>query len=394
MRADPCVWPLAALAALSLQGCSSWGLGAGSQGDGEVVEASGPDLTAAKRNAVASLFGLFLSSASLPAAQAVLDEKILARAPFFIRKHKVLQQSAAGGAVIRAVVRVGSLGSEIERLDLDAGLGPKGKARILIAMSEEGGAACRLCDSGGPKEGPDGFTCRDAGCASEALRRALVRRGFSAYDLSDRLNPVFTKDGGSADPRAAARDLAADILIQGSARASAVQDDRLTRPDGAVPGYRVGRGTLDLSAELLSRKETVPVKAEATAVDMSEASAFAKALENVGDKAGDALAEHASAGWKVDSEMSLVVVGLKDLGSARRVINDLRALPELRSVALSSHLPPETRLRVRTGLAADQLASIVLGMRSYGFNVLAVGSDLVEVEVLRERDDGRERDLF
>jgi hypothetical protein len=341
----------------------------------EVVEASGPDVAAAERNAVASLFSLYLSSAEVSGSRAVLEEKVLARAPAFIRKREVLRRSGPGTS-IRALVRVGSLGEEISRLGLDSGLGLKGRAKVLVALSE------------------DGRACRDAGCASEALRRALVRRGFSAYDLSDRVNPL-SAGSPPRDPRAAARTLGADIIVTGSARVEAVEDGRLTGPEGSGQGYQVGKAVLELSAELLNGSgEALPVRVEASAVDLSAASAFAKALDNAGEMAGDAVAEKAAKGWKVDSELSLVVVGLRDLEAGRRLIDDLRTLPGLSGVGLASYSPPETRLKVRTGLAADGLASAVVGMRSYGFNILAVGSDLVELEVLRDKDDERERELF
>ncbi|MBI5624546.1 MAG: hypothetical protein HY924_12275 [Elusimicrobia bacterium] len=373
----------ALLAGLSLQGCASWDL-RGSGGDSEVVEAAGPDLAAAEKNAVASLFDLFVSSSDLPAAQARLSEKILSRAGSFIRKRKVLE-SSSGRTVIRGLVRLSTLGAEIEKLGLDAGLGPRGRVKVLVALQEDGGPGCALCGPGAPKESPDGLACRDAGCASEALRRSLIRRGFSGYDLSDRLN-----SGAGSDPEAAAKALGADILVSGTARAEAVPDERLTMSSGPVSGYQVGKAVLELSVDLLSKAEKVPVRVEASAVDLSLASAFAKALENAGDMAGDGVAQTSASAWKVGSELRLTVVGLRDLAAGRRLIADLRALPDLERVSLVSHLAPELRLKVRTGLASDALAATLLGMRGYGFNMLAVGSEFVEVEVLRDRDGERE----
>ncbi|MBI4679335.1 MAG: hypothetical protein HY748_17305 [Elusimicrobia bacterium] len=349
---------LTAGAGSCLHGCSLWGLRVGTSDDAEVVQGAGGDLDAAKRNAVASLFGLYLSSPAAASAQDVLNDKVLARAHFFIRRHEVVKESAPGpgaqgGIVIRAAVKYAALGVEIERLGIPAGFGAKGRAKVLIALTEEARGACLAA---GLAAGlPAG---REAGCASEALRRALIRRGFSI----------------------AAERLGADILVQGHASAQAVEDGRLA-------SYRVGLAKLDLTAVRSSKEgEALAVQTEAAAVDLSEASAEASALDNAGDMAGDSLAGRMASAWRQDCEVGMVVVGLKDLAAARRLIDDLRSLPELSEVALVSRLSPETRLKVRSGLPSDELVSRVLGMRSYGFNVLAVGSDLVELEVLGERE--------
>ncbi|MBI5211628.1 MAG: hypothetical protein HY927_16790 [Elusimicrobia bacterium] len=392
--------PLLALALLA--GCSFWSLRLGTREDGEVVEARGKDLPEARRNAVGSLLGLYVSSRSMADSKAVLDEKILARAAEFVKRCKILRKD--GGVVVaRVLVALPKLSEEVDRLGLAGG---GGGLKILLAIDEEAGKACRLCPASAgvvSEKGSVTETCRDAGCASDSLRRALIRRGFAALDLSDRTNPLLAGAGRTADPLGVARLVGADILVRGAARADPVSDERLK-------GYHVCRAKASLSASRLAPSPAggerpappgdaggeagspaaladVSLDGEATAVDMGEAGAATKALENVGEILGDSLATRMAVLWRVDAEIPVVIVGMKEIADVKRIIEDARRLPDVRAVSLARFLPPEARLRVRTGRPGDELAAQFLGMKAYGFSALAVGTDLVELEMLKVPSD-------
>lgn len=367
-------WAVLALPLLAWS-CAGGALRLGTSKAGEVVEAGGkadlaPGLKKARaqavddarRQAVRGLLDLYLAPARQAEVADILDKKILHQPRRFIKKDKVVSEGRAEAAQevrLRALVSTQELGRALEGLGLVAPEGVKGKPRVMISIRETGPGAGR-----------------DVGRASEAMRRALVARGYAAFDFSDAMNEPHQKTGEPAEAERAAKGLKPDVLVTGQARAAAVEDPRLE-------GARAYRARLLLEAVTWPAQEKLAAwSQEASAIDLAPDAAAAKALENAGELACDALREALSRRFVERAEISLVVAGLGGLSEARRLLADLRGLPGVAGAALHSISGRDVRLRVFVEkLPADELAAVLRGLKGWRLSVRGVEPDFNYLEL-------------
>lgn len=329
----------AALAVLLLSGCAGGLLRKGLTKTGIVLEAAadGPSsdeaLAAAKRAAVDSVLDLYVSSAVRREDGGLLSQAVLGDAGRFIKDLKVLESGrneASFHAKIRALVLYPQLGLELERLGIPGKmLGPGGPG-LSLSISED-----------------------SAGRAAGALRRALALRGF----------PIVAPGKGPAA-----------VHLAGRASARPIADRRLGSFHASNAAFDLAVATAASAAPILSFRQ------EASAVDVTAEGSSAKALENagalMGEKAGDELASRYPARW----ELEAVVVGLKGLPQIRGFLAEARRLPQVKGLWLESIAPPELRLRLFSGVAADELAGSLVKMKGRPLKLAAVESDYLELE--------------
>ncbi len=367
----------AALWALQLSAC---GLKPGTRQEGEVVEAQGPSVEAARRNAVGSLLDMYVSSATLASAAPELDRSVLAHADRYVSESRVVSEDAGAPARVRALIAPGRLREEIDLMDLENRERLAGARRVMVALKGEA-AACLVC--GGTQAWKSGGlhepgACRPAGCASSQLKRGLQRRGFLAWDFSDRRQVPDSAWGG---PREAAAGLGADVLVDGDAAAEPVEDRTLA-------GYHQARGRVRAGASSLleGRSYGIDVDEQAVAVDITTAGARSRALENAGERAAEELAEGLRKnGWGGTREIAVLIAGLQDLAAARRIISDLRRIPGVRAASLVAQEGPFALLRAHSELEASELAASLLGYKSHGLHPVSVETDFIELEIPRPK---------
>lgn len=299
-----------------------------------------------RRQAVVDALPLFLSTAA--AASPAVREKVLDRAQEFVGRWTLVGEEDTGvfrRAVVRAEVVGDKLVSALDALGLVKPEGVLGRPRILVSLKETGMGAGK-----------------DVGRASDSLRRAMSARGYSVFDHSDRLNRDHQKKGTVEEAREAGRKLGAEAVLHGDARAEPVRDERLSgfsKADGVIGG------TLFVGAEQL------PVKARAPAVDLSPEAAAAKALEDAGALAGEALADHLSVRYRERVELGLVVYGIARPAAAARFIEAVRGLPGVVAVVYAGRWSDELRIRVfAERLGAEELAALLIErLRSFDVSV-------------------------
>lgn len=320
------------LLAVLLAGCGSMrGLRPGGTEQGLAVGVSSADPVLARRAAVESVLGLYLSP-QRRAASAEAIEDLLSRPARFTGKEKL----KPGAGVVE--VKLAPLASALEEAGLVRPAGfPKGPGRVLLVLSEPAGGL-------------------NVGYASDALRRALSARGVSAADASDTLlqRPGFSPP----PPEQLVRDAFAkgvDFVLLGNAAAEPTAD----------PGSGVFRAEALLDAHLMSAPGDAgqPVDADGSAVDVSSAAALSKALEAAGDAAAAPVSAAIAASRQGRSE---VVVEARGAGGPNRMgglIATLRGLKGVKGAALLTHRTDEGSALVTAyceGIKADELAARLL----------------------------------
>ena len=329
------------------------------RGEGSDESAS---MAAARRQAVESLFELYLSTAQIAAEHPQLESQILAKAGDFVAREHELSRERAPGEVKRELevwVKVSALGRALEAAGLVKPAGVRGRPRLALALDETAQGAAPA-----------------VGRASEALRRALVERGYTVFDLNElgvqRLKTPVSPQAALAQ----ARRLGADYLLEGSAAASPIADPRLS----GLPGYRVR-----LSAELLSPTggpSGGKVEQDAEAVDLAPEPAAEKALDDAGMLAGETARSLLSGRFVERTELSLIVDNLGSVEQTRRFLQVLRAQPRVVGAALDAVVGRDVKLRVFTErMGPDELAALALKLPGYALSIRAVESDYSQVEV-------------
>lgn len=346
-----------ALASLALTACSHQRLRLGKTEDGEVVESEGwtpldsNDLLGNKRRALAEaqkkaverVVGVYVSAKTRVAAAVTLDQNILANVGGYVKRYDVVKEWSEEGfykTKIRAHVLYKKLGEDLKGLGLVRPEAPPGNPRVLVEVSGEGGVDLA--------ESP----------AAGAVRRAFVERGFQV---------------GASAPKTAA----SDIRVAGSASARQLTDVRLG-------GFVSWRARVELtasrtgSAEVLARKTQ-----EASGLDTVSDIARAKALENAGGLAAEAMALELSQLLSSRTTVTLRVRGVKGgLEAVQRLADDLRLQPDIAQATLTGFGGGEAELAVTTErFGGDELAALLLKLRKLPLEIRSVSPLLVEADV-------------
>lgn len=317
------------LAGAPLCGCS--GLRPGGTEDGLAVAVSAADPVLARRAAVESVLGLYLTPERRAAEKDKLDE-LLARPGRFTGKEK----RKAGASVVE--VKLTPLAAALDEAGLVRPSGfPKGPGRVLIVLAEPAASL-------------------GVGYASDSLRRALSARGISAADASDALlKRPSLRSKPVAELVKDAFESGVDFVLVGGAAAEA-------RPDEGSGAWRA-EAVLDARLKSSLADEGSLVDAAASAVDLSSGPALAKALEQAGDSAA---APTAAAIAEARQGRSEVIVEARGAGGPARMaglIATLRRLAGVKGAALAVHRNEEGAALVRAfceGLKADELAARLL----------------------------------
>lgn len=357
-------FPLLAVALLCA--CSSILIG---QPEGAVkvtAEGSGSgessSLDAARRQALQSLFSLYLSTAEAAANSAALESKILSRSGDFILREREVSREVLPGEVRRRLqfwVKLSSLDGALDAAGLLKPAGVRGRPKVALALRETADAA------------PEA-----AGRASAKLLTELIDRGYDAVDLTAQA-PGRRVELSRADALSRSRALGAAYVLVGAASATPTGDPRLA----GLASFRVR-----LAAELLSPTTSQPsagaIEQEAEAVDLSTEPAAAKALEDAGLMGGDKAKTLLSGYFVERNELALIVDDIGGLDQIRHLIAALRLQPGIVAVSLSAIVGRDVKLRVFVErLGTDDLAARMLKLPGYSLSVRSVEEDYATVEV-------------
>lgn len=297
---------------------------------------SGPDETssmnAARREAVASLLDLYISSEARAARADRIEKRILSRSKEFLARERQLERKRDAGVVSRRLelwVNVSTLGRALEAEGLLRPDGVRGKPWIAVTMRPP--------------------------TAAKAAAALLSEHGYRA------------------DPSADAAK--ADAVLSGSAAVSVVDDPRLGGMFGA-------KAKLD-GAVKTAGGAAFPIEAEAEAFDVTTEGAAERALENAAGFAAEAARRKLGERYVERLELALIVENLGGLGQIRRLIETLRKQPEIAEVSLGAVLGKDVKLRIfAERLTADELAARLLRMEPYALLIKAVDTDAGIVETV------------
>lgn len=343
---------LAAALAFVLAGCSHQRLRLGATNDGEVVEAEGwspmdaadllgtkqRSLAEAQKKAVERVVGVFISAKTRVAQAVTLNQNILANVGGYVKRYDVVSERTEGGfykTIIRAHVLYKKVGEDLKGLGLVRPEPPPGNPRVQVSVSGESG------------EEPS---------ASGAVRRAMLERGFQVLD---------SKAAGS------------DLAVTGSATAHELSDVRLG-------GFRSWRARVELSAKRAGTGEILARKTqEASGLDLVPDIARAKAFENAGGLAAEALAAELSQVLTNRVVVTLRLAGMRGgLAAVQNLAEDLRLQPDIAQVVLVEFNAAGAELKVTTeGFAGDELGAMLNLMKKYRFTMRSLTPYLVEATV-------------
>ncbi len=355
--------------------CAGGRLRVGPAKGGEVVEVEGMtpfdpnDLAAVKRRSLAEaqkkaverVLGVYISAKTRVAKTVIVNQNILANVSGYIRKYDVLREWEADGFYwtrIRALVRYKKVGADPKELGLLQPPTP-GNPRVVVVMKTSGGEA-------GERKGR----------ASSAVRRGLLQRGFSVIDRNDSMQYVLEKSTDIGTVLKEGRKLGADLVVRGDARAYLIRGVDL----GGFHSYRA-RVSLEVFKPESGEMVTALTR-EASGLDPAPEIAEGKALEAAGLLAGSALAGELADTLTKTVKITLRLLGVKGLPAVRGIADDLRLQPDIINVTLSEYRETGAELRVDTeNLAGDQLAAVLMTMKSYRFTTRSVTPYFVEVSV-------------
>lgn len=319
--------------AAGVGGCS-WGrLYAGATSQGEAVRVAALEPRAARRQALESVLPLFFAGPALREKSAALEEKVFAHAERFTGRERL---AGRGEPVVE--VRLDALAAALEEAGL---LRPPGfadaESRVLLAVSE-----------------PDGGY--GIGPVADSLRRALITRGVAAADARDPLNPAPFKAKTASEAVAEAAAGGVDWLLLARTLAS-------VEPDAQAGAWRAAAR---LEAELYATKgstQPVSILAQASAVDVSSASARGRALEQAGEEAAASISARLEKGRSGRSEYSVLSLPPRDAKRIRALIEALRQVAGVESAGLRAWRGPEDAAVVKVfaaGLSVEELAARLL----------------------------------
>ncbi|MEK7384688.1 MAG: hypothetical protein AAB262_15575 [Elusimicrobiota bacterium] len=319
--------------AFGIGGCSWDRLPSGSTRDGESVRVSTLEPQAARRQALESVLPLFFSESARREKSVVLEEKIFVRVERFTGRERLVVR---GEPIVE--VRLDALAAGLEGAALLRPAGfATGSSKVLLALSESDG----------------GY---GIGTAADSLRRALVTRGVAAADARDPLNakPFKAKTASEAVAEAAAGGV--DWLLLGRTFTT-------VEPDAQAGAWRA---TARLEAELHATSgpsQPAAISSQASAVDVSSASALGQALEQAGAEAAASLAARLEKGRAGRGEFTVLSLPPRNAAKVRSLVAALRLIEGVESASLGAWRGPEDAASVRVfavGLSVEELAARLL----------------------------------
>ena len=183
-----------------------------------------------------------------------------------------------------------------------------------------------------------------------------MTRGVAAADARDPLNAAPFKAKTASEAVAAAAAGGVDWLVLGRTAAS-------VEPDGQAGAWRADAR---LDAELYATKGStspVAVLAQASAVDVSSASARGQALEQAATEAAASVAARLEKGRSGRSEYMVLSLPPRDAAKIRSLVATLRLIEGVESASLGAWRGPEDAALVRVfavGLSVEELAARLL----------------------------------
>ena len=319
--------PLLALAAWAC-GCAHNRLAPGPYKDGYAVEVRAASAPEARCAAVAQFFDLYLSSEAAAGSGALLDEKILKKPEAFVVRERA---EGAGPVTLRALVDYAKLGRALLALGLVKPEGVKGRPTVRLSLTESGPGSGRAADT---------------------LRRRLAERGYLPVEAGE-----------------------AEITLRGTAQSEAAPDPRLA-------GYGSSKAVVRAEAVQRATARTVAaVTQEAAAVDVNEAAAGAKALENAGELAADKIAAALGSLYQERLEFTVTVYSLGNLDRCRQFLAALRGMPRFAGAYLDAVSGSDARFKLYAEkMGADELTVELLKLRAFRLEVRQVDPDFNAVE--------------
>lgn len=347
------------LCSLFLAACAGPRLKLGQAQGGEVVEAEGSvvndpsdpvgtrkkALLEAQKAAVEKVVGLYLSSRTMVEKAMLVDQNILTRTDGYIKKYDILSEKQDGNLFktrIRALVAFGDVGKDLDALGLLKSPAV-GNPRVIVQLNEK--------IQGQPIDGH---------WAGDALSQELLNVGFkvvsrealSSPDIQRALQDLAGGTGGTGF----AQSLGAELVILGDVDASPFQTDGL----GGFVSYRAS-----LSARVIkvgSREIAQSVTKEASGLGGSAALAGQKALETVGQLAGQDLSASLPQALQRQSGVIVSVDGIPDLMALQDFEKDLRTAPGVQDLFLRNYAGGSAQIELQTTSVspqdvADRLAS-------------------------------------
>ena len=342
-----------------LAACAGPRLKLGQAQGGEVVEAEGSvvndpsdpvgtrkkALLEAQKAAVEKVVGLYLSSRTMVEKAMLVDQNILTRTDGYIKKYDILSEKQDGNLFktrIRALVAFGDVGKDLDALGLLKSPAV-GNPRVIVQLNEK--------IQGQPIDGH---------WAGDALSQELLNVGFkvvsrealSSPDIQRALQDLAGGTGGTGF----AQSLGAELVILGDVDASPFQTDGL----GGFVSYRAS-----LSARVIkvgSREIAQSVTKEASGLGGSAALAGQKALETVGQLAGQDLSASLPQALQRQSGVIVSVDGIPDLMALQDFEKDLRTAPGVQDLFLRNYAGGSAQIELQTTSVspqdvADRLAS-------------------------------------
>lgn len=315
----------------------------GQQAGGEVVEAEGlapynaddlietkrGSLSDAQRNAVEKAVGVFVSARTRVEKAVAIENNILTRTDGYVRKYDILDEGPQGDLYhtrIRALVALKEIEKDLREMSLLSRPELK-RPRVTISLSEE----------------IDRQPASDNAAAS-ALQRALSAQGF-----------VVVSAGREKD---------AEIAIRGKASSHPFETEGL----GGFVSYRarltaeaVRAGTSDVIAS---------ISREASGLGGNAELAGLKALETVGELAGNGLAETLPGLWSSQKNVLIYVEGVKDFTGVESVRKHLSAQPGVTDITM--RLFDEEMAQFEVELGSVDLATLAAGLESSTVSPLKV----------------------
>lgn len=187
------------------------------------------------------------------------------------------------------------------------------------------------------------------GKPAPSLRRTFLKKGYETVDS-----------------------LPAEVVIRGRSTIRSSEDGRWRSLKAALAS---------LSVEVSTGAGIFVLSQEASAVDLSSASASAKALENAGELVAASAARSLGGDLKALPEISVLIPGqAAGLADVKRLIRDLRSMPAVSAVFLEDIPSPAWRLSVRARRAAADLARAIQERRGGEFRPRSVDEDRIELE--------------
>lgn len=304
--------------------------------DADVLGTKRRSLADAEKKAIETVVGVFISAKTRVDQTVSIDERILADLNGYIRRYEIVDERREDGFLktrIRAVVLYKKIGDELSQLGLTKPAPPAGNPRVTVLLE--------------PQRGPE---------AAQALRQAFVAAGYT----------VVVVDGSGG------RD--GDLLVRGAAESRAL-------PADGLGGLHSSRARLTLEVVKTKSGEVLAAKTqEASALDVADDAAAAKAQGAAGALAGAALVKELAPLLKTQVGIAVTVAGLSDLAQVRRLADDIRLNPGVDAATLSDFRDGFAEIQVTTEeISGEDLAAMILRNKTLGLTAVSATAFAVEL---------------